>query len=107
MNEKIHQLLDQISALEDDLLKAVIAHRADHQADAHRASDVRPARAGRTHMTTNLKADQIAARYGDRILSRMIGLAKAFEFTGEVVEPAFRHGAAQEHDVELGDDVPE
>lgn len=54
----------------DDLLKTVIAHRAERQT-------------GRTSVTTNLTAAQIAARYGDRTLSRLLGMCKAYKLTGK------------------------
>ena len=57
----------------DDVLKAVISHRCDWQGRKH----------GKTHVTTNLTAEQIAARYGDRTLSRLLGMCKAFVLTGE------------------------
>jgi DNA replication protein DnaC len=54
----------------DDLMKLVIAHRADRQR-------------GRTFVSTNLSAEQIAERYGDRTLSRLLGMCKAFTLRGE------------------------
>jgi DNA replication protein DnaC len=53
----------------DDLLKLVIAHRAERQN-------------GRTCITTNLTAAEIAERYGDRTLSRILGMCKAHTFGG-------------------------
>ena len=52
----------------EDVLKAVIAHREPLKF--------------RTHITTNLTAEQIAKRYGDRTLSRLIGMCRAFKLTG-------------------------
>lgn len=54
----------------DDLLKTVISHR-DGLANV------------RTHITTNLSAEGISARYGDRTLSRILGMCKAFRLDGE------------------------
>ena len=54
----------------DDLLKAVLAHRADSQK-------------GKTHITTNLDAEEIAHRYGDRVLSRILGMCKPFRLEGK------------------------
>jgi len=53
----------------DDLLKLIIGHRCERQN-------------GRTHITTNLTAEQIAARYGDRVLDRILGMCKPFVLTG-------------------------
>lgn len=53
----------------EDLMKLVIAHRAERQN-------------GRTSVTTNFTAGEIAARYGDRTLSRLLGMCKAFALTG-------------------------
>ena len=53
----------------DDVLKAVLAHREGSQQ-------------GITHVTTNLDADGIAARYGDRTLSRLLGMCKPFTLGG-------------------------
>jgi len=53
----------------EDLLKLVIAHRAERQA-------------GRTCLTTNLTAQEIADRYGDRTLSRILGMCRAHTFGG-------------------------
>ena len=47
----------------DDLLKAVITHRAERQR-------------GRTHCTTNLDSAAIIERYGDRIMSRLLGMCR-------------------------------
>ena len=47
----------------DDLLKAVITHRAERQR-------------GITHCTTNLDSAAIIERYGDRIMSRLLGMCK-------------------------------
>ena len=49
----------------DDLLKLVIGHRAERQN-------------GRTHITTNLSASEIATRYGDRVLDRILGMCRPF-----------------------------
>lgn len=54
----------------EDLLKLVIEHR-------YAAQKVR------THFTTNLTAAQISARYGERILDRIMGMCTAFSMTGE------------------------
>jgi DNA replication protein DnaC len=53
----------------DDVLKAVLAHRERDPKN-------------RTHITTNLTAAQIAERYGDRTLSRVLGMCKAFQLQG-------------------------
>ena len=53
----------------DDVLKRVIAHRAEQQR-------------GRTSITTNLDAAAIKERYGDRTLSRILGMCKAFRMDG-------------------------
>jgi len=53
----------------EDLLKLVIAHRAERQT-------------GRTSITTNLSAPEIAKRYGDRTLSRILGMCRAHTMTG-------------------------
>ena len=53
----------------DDLMKLVIAHRAERQK-------------GRTCITTNLTADEIAERYGDRTLSRILGMCRPHTFEG-------------------------
>jgi DNA replication protein DnaC len=53
----------------DDVLKSVLAHRNDRQQ-------------GITHITTNLDAEGIAQRYGERTLSRMLGMCKAFSLEG-------------------------
>jgi len=53
----------------DDVLKIVIAHRSERQE-------------GRTSITTNLSSAQISDRYGDRTLSRILGMCKPFTFTG-------------------------
>jgi DNA replication protein DnaC len=55
----------------DDLLKSVITHRADNIRDR------------RTHITTNLDVAGIVARYGDRTMSRILGMCKAHRLTGE------------------------
>jgi len=47
----------------DDLLKAVITHRAERQR-------------GITHCTTNLDSAAIIERYGDRIMSRLLGMCR-------------------------------
>lgn len=67
----------------DDVLKAVIAHRDSQQTRNHRMSDMTAPRVGRTHITTNLTSAQIAARYGDRTLSRIMGMCKAFRLEGK------------------------
>ena len=53
----------------DDIMKSVLAHRSDKQT-------------GVTHITTNMDADGIAQRYGDRTLSRLLGMCKAFALEG-------------------------
>ena len=53
----------------EDLMKLVIAHRAERQK-------------GRTSVTTNLTSEEIAERYGDRTLSRLLGMCKAFKMIG-------------------------
>jgi len=53
----------------DEIMKTVIGHRCERQS-------------ARTHVTTNLKAEQIAERYGDRTLSRLTGMCKAFRIDG-------------------------
>lgn len=53
----------------DDLLKAVIAHRSEKQR-------------GRTHFTTNLSAEALAERYGDRTLSRIMGMCRTHRLEG-------------------------
>jgi len=53
----------------DDVMKMVIAHRAERQK-------------GRTSITTNLDSDKIAERYGDRTLSRILGMCKPFRMEG-------------------------
>jgi len=63
----------------DDLMKAVIAHRAERQK-------------GRTHVTSNMTAAEIAARYGDRTLSRLLGMCKVFTLTGANRRTPKQHG---------------
>ena len=53
----------------EDLMKVVLAHRSERQT-------------GRTSITTNFNSDQITARYGERTLSRILGMCKTFGFTG-------------------------
>jgi len=53
----------------DDLIIQIVGHRAERQ----------PAR---TFATTNLTADEICARYGERTLSRLLGMCKPFKFAG-------------------------
>ena len=53
----------------EDVMKLVIAHRSERQE-------------GRTSITTNLSSKQISERYGDRTLSRILGMCKPFTFTG-------------------------
>jgi len=53
----------------DDVLKTFIAYRAERQQ-------------ARTYITTNLTSDEIVARYGDRTLSRLVGMCKLFRLTG-------------------------
>ena len=52
----------------EDLLKVVIGHRCELMA--------------RTCITTNLKPEEVALRYSDRIASRIIGMCKSFKMTG-------------------------
>jgi len=54
----------------DDLMKSVIAHRCERQR-------------GVTHVTTNLTAEEIAERYGDRTLSRLLGMCVAHRMAGK------------------------
>ncbi len=63
----------------EDLLKLVIAHRAERQK-------------GRTSITTNLTAAQIAARYGDRTLSRILGMCRPHTLGGASRRRAQKHG---------------
>lgn len=53
----------------DEVLKSVIAHRAERQR-------------ARTHITTNLDAAQIRDRYGDRTLSRILGMCVPHRLSG-------------------------
>jgi len=55
--------------VKDDLMKTIIAHRAERQK-------------GVTHVTTNLDARQIRDRYGDRTLSRLIGMCRCHRLDG-------------------------
>lgn len=48
----------------DDIMKLVIAYRCERQR-------------GRTHVTTNLDAAGIIDRYGDRTMSRLLGMCRA------------------------------
>ena len=64
----------------DDVLKIVLAHRAERQN-------------GRTSITTNLSSEQIAARYGDRTLSRILGMCKPFAMTGTSQRKARQYNA--------------
>lgn len=66
----------------EDLLKLVIAHRAEHQG-------------GRTSITTNMTSDEIAARYGDRTLSRILGMCKPFKLTGGNRREPMPHDASK------------
>jgi len=59
----------------DDVMKIVIAHRAERQG-------------GRTSLTTNLTSEQIAERYGDRTLSRALGMCKPFKMEGASMREA-------------------
>jgi len=54
----------------DDVIKTVIAHREGRQD-------------GLTHVTTNLDSTAIRERYGDRTLSRLLGMCKPHRMTGE------------------------
>jgi DNA replication protein DnaC len=54
----------------DELVRAIVAHRSDHQ----RAT---------THVTTNLPSTDIVDRYGDRTLSRLVGMCVPFKITGD------------------------
>jgi len=51
-----------------EVLGMVLAHREKQR--------------GRTHITTNLTAQEIAGRYGDRILSRIMGMCKIHKMEG-------------------------
>jgi DNA replication protein DnaC len=63
----------------DDLLKHVIDHRArGTYIDEH--ARMKPM--GRTSVTTNLTGKQIRERYGDRTLSRLLGMCKSFPMKG-------------------------
>jgi len=65
----------------DEVLRAVIVHRSDRQS-------------ARTHVTTNLTAEQISERYGDRVLSRLLGMCKAHTIKGHnqrVAVPYSKH----------------
>lgn len=65
----------------DDLLKAVITHRAERQR-------------GRTHCTTNLDSAAIIERYGDRIMSRLLGMCRPHRIvspTGASMRRAVAH----------------
>lgn len=53
----------------DDVLKTLIAYRAERGK-------------ARTYVTTNLSSEGITDRYGDRTLSRIMGMCKAFKLTG-------------------------
>lgn len=53
----------------DDVLKTFIAYRAERVT-------------ARTYITTNLSSEEITDRYGDRTLSRIMGMCKAFKLTG-------------------------
>ena len=53
-----------------DLLKLVLEHRY-------------AAQRGRTHITTNLTSDGIRARYGERILDRLLEMCVVVRMTGE------------------------
>jgi len=54
----------------DDIIKTVIAHREGRQD-------------GLTHVTTNLDSTAIRERYGDRTLSRLLGMCRPHRMTGE------------------------
>ena len=54
----------------EDIVKQVISHRCERQEAT-------------THITTNLNSAEISARYGDRTLSRMLGMCKPFAIDGE------------------------
>jgi len=53
----------------DELMRTVIAWRAERTTAT-------------THVTTNLSGVHIAERYGERTLSRLLGMCKPFELTG-------------------------
>jgi hypothetical protein len=53
----------------DEIMRLVIDRRASN-------------RKGRTHVTTNLDSDKIRARYGDRILDRLMGMCRVFKMVG-------------------------
>jgi Flp pilus assembly CpaF family ATPase len=57
----------------DEVLKHVVAHRCEaFYIDA----EGNKKRQARTHITTNRTAEQIVERYGDRTLSRILGMCK-------------------------------
>ena len=60
----------------DDIMKHVIAHRCNLKV--------------RTCMTTNLSAPEIIERYSERTMSRIKGMCKTFEFTGDSMRKARR-----------------
>jgi DNA replication protein DnaC len=64
----------------EDIMRLVIGWRAERQA-------------GRTHITTNLSAEEIAKRYGDRTLDRILGMCKPFKMTGKSMRKAQPYGA--------------
>jgi DNA replication protein DnaC len=69
----------------DDLLKHVIDHRARGTfIDEHATMQT----IGRTSVTTNLSGKQIRDRYGDRTLSRIMGMCKCFTMTGKNLRTA-------------------
>jgi DNA replication protein DnaC len=53
----------------EEIMRLVIGHRAERQTAP-------------THITTNLSAEQISDRYGDRTLSRILGMCRPFTLTG-------------------------
>ena len=54
--------------IKGEVMKLVIGRRAEQNI--------------RTHITTNLTSAEISVRYGDRILSRIIGMCKVHRMTG-------------------------
>jgi hypothetical protein len=75
----------------DELMRLVVAHRAERQS-------------GRTHVTTNLTAEQLSARYGDHTLSRILGMCRPFRIEGadrrldwakEPTKPTVKPGLSQ------------
>jgi hypothetical protein len=67
----------------DDVLRRIIAHRCERQK-------------GRTHITTNMESGEVLARYGDRTMSRILGMCQPFRIDGgnrRAAVPTGGHGA--------------